>query len=276
MTSNTTCLASIFKPFTLLALLATGCVTSDDELDELATTEQAASWASFATRSINGTESGYSYSDPIGSDSGMSCFLAGVGGNLVHEWRYTTPYAGVFRSGGEWKIQSRPGDITAKVRTKALCLNTVKARTSPVEWTGGAAIAVASATANPKLRCFLSKVSALHTNYFPLDWAASTDKVHVWSDGLTWWIGGEGNAQGAAYCIEVQADVGGEYYWHGTTGDLAYNDQSPGTQCFLTGVRGKFRTDSYDSGVFINYDAGTNRFKMYAEGGKGGWARCIK
>lgn len=265
-----------------LVALLNGCVASeldnesiDESIDEtLASKEQLASWAGFASWSNEGL--GGDYSTPIASDSGISCFLAGVGGNLSHDYRYTSPWAGVFRSNGQYEIQARPGNVGAKVATRALCLNNANGRTARVQWTGGNSKIIAPSGGSR--RCFLSAVQSLHTNYLDLDWSNSNDMVRVWDDGVNWRIGGAGNARGEAFCIDVQADVGNEYYWHGTTGDLAYNDQNPGTQCFLTGVRGRFRTNSFAEadGVFISYHSGLNRFRMTVDGGKGGWARCIK
>jgi hypothetical protein len=261
-----------------LMATATGCVSEDGDLGEdTGSTEQHASWASFAGWTTNGLSGNYDAN--IGSAAGMSCFLAGVGGNLSGDYHYTTPWAGVYRnSSNDWIIQARTGDVGAKLAVRALCLNVTAGRTAEVAWDGGADKVVAPVAAGRS--CFLSNVRALWrtSSYFNLDWSSSTDEIRVEIKGSNWVIGGAGNARGAAYCISNVSWVGPEYYWHGTTGDLATNDQNPGTQCFLTGVRGRFRTNSFaeGEGVFIKYNDAASKYQMVVDGGKGGWARCIK
>jgi hypothetical protein len=253
----------------------------NDEVENVASVEQAASWgvfASWARQDNLPTSSNYA---DLGPDTDRSCFLTGVNGNLSSSYGaqqpsgtlYTGASSRVFRSGGRWTIEAFTGSGFEKIKTGAMCVNITAGRIGPFGWAGGAAKKIGPATA--KRRCFLTEVSNGEMYYNDTNFTDINDRVQVWSDGTSWWIGGNGNAAGAAMCVDVTEDLG-EWNWANGTTNLAYNDQNPGTQCFLTGVRGVFRTNSYSNGVNIGYNAGLNQYTISASSGKRGWARCIK
>jgi hypothetical protein len=271
------------SPVLSLFLLGVGCVPAEEDgnQDDTAEIEQASSWGAFASWARQDNLPTSSNRADIGSDAGMSCFLAGVAGNLSSSYGaqqpsgtlYTTASARVYRASGRWFIEAQTGSGTEKINTSAMCLNIVAGRTGVYSWSGGAATLMLPVTSNR--RCFLTAIKNSFAYYSDDNFTASTDEVRVWNDGLNWYIGGNGNAQGSASCIDVSVDLG-ETNWANGTINLAYNDMNPGTQCMLTGVRGVFRSNSWSNGIFINYNAGLNQYTMSASSGKRGWARCVK
>jgi hypothetical protein len=275
---------SALAPILSLVIGTAACDMGGDDLgadDALASSEHAATWGGFASWARQDNLPTSSNHADIGSDANMTCFLSGVAGNLSSTYGaqtpqgslYTTASSRVYRAGGRWYIEAQTGSGTEKIKTGAMCVNIVAGRTASFGWAGGAAHKMLPAT--PNRRCFLTEVANSEMYYNDYDFTALTDEVRVWSDGLNWYIGGNGNAQGAASCIDVSSDLG-EWNWANGTTNIAYNDMNPGTQCFLTGVRGAFRSNDWGNGVNINYNAGLNQYTLSASSGKRAWARCIK
>jgi hypothetical protein len=271
-------------PLLALVLGTAACDPGGDDLlsdDPVDSSEHAASWGAFASWARQDNLPTSANRADIGSDANMTCFLSGVAGNLSSSYGAPTPqgslYTGassrVYRSGGRWYIEAFTGSGTEKIKTSAMCVNIVAGRTATFGWAGGPATKMLPVA--PGRRCFLTAVSNSEMYYDDDDFTVLTDEVRVWSDGLNWYIGGNGNAQGAASCIDVSSDLG-EWNWANGTTNIAYNDMNPGTQCFLTGVRGRFRSNDWGNGVNINYNAGLNQYTLSASSGKRAWARCIK
>jgi hypothetical protein len=270
-------------PVLSMVVGAAACDVGPDDLgqEDVDQVEQAATWGAFASWAREDNLPTSANRADIGPDANMTCFLSGVAGNLSSSYGAQTPagslYTGassrVYRSGGRWYIEAFTGSGTEKIKTNAMCVNITAGRTATFGWAGGAATKMLPAT--PGRRCFLTEVSNSAMYYYDDAFTVLTDEVRVWSDGLNWYIGGNGNAQGAASCIDVSADVG-EWNWANGTTNIAYNDMNPGTQCFLTGVRGRFRSNDWSNGVNINYNAGLNQYTLSASSGKRAWARCIK
>ncbi|WP_438042632.1 hypothetical protein [Sorangium sp. So ce128] len=117
-------------------------------------------------------------------------------------------------------------------------------------------------------------------------WQAASDSVQVWNDGTNWYIGGTGNAIGDGSCVDVSpgTGIGLWTYIAPSSGTATHNlvqaidhGTSPlGTQCFLTGVAGRFRTSSWDDGVFVTYDPGTHWWKVTVSNGKTAHVMCIQ
>lgn len=250
--------------------------------EAVAETEQAASWGGFASWAREDNLPASDNLADIGSDANMTCFLSGFAGNIRSMFGaqapqgqlYSTSSAGVFRSGGRWFIEAFTGSGTERLKAMATCVNITAGRTGTFSWNGGPAAQMLPVA--PGRRCFLTQIHNLAHWTADDDFTASTDELRVWNDGVHWYIGGNGNAHGVASCINVTVDKG-EWLWHGpTTQNLAYNDMTPGTQCFLTGVKGVFRNNDWSNGVFINYNAGLNQYTMTVSSGKSGRARCIE
>ena len=250
----------------------------DEDVDQI---EQEASWGVFASWARQDNLPTSSNRADIGPDTDRTCFLAGVAGNLRSSYGapqpsgtlYTGATSRVYRSGGRWYINATTGSGFEKIKTTAMCVNLVAGRIDPVSWSGGAAKKIAAVA--PGRRCFLTEVTNTDMYYDDVNYTDADDLLRVWSDGLNWYIGGSGHAQGAAACVNVASDLG-EWNWANGTTNIAYNDQNPGTQCFLTGVRGRFRTNDWSNGVRVGYDSGLNQYTLTASTGKRGWARCIK
>jgi hypothetical protein len=206
----------------------------------------------------------------IGSDNGHTCFLAGIAGNL--NGAHYGSIAGVYRSEGRWKLRTSiysGADSTTRIRVKASCVNSAAGLLQNYSWFGGSRQLIGPATA--ARRCFLTEVSAGHGGFGTLD-----DEVRVFSDGANWYIGGTGDAGGRASCIDVAEDKGLWGWFDATNAPLAYNDGAPGTQCFLTGVRGHLRLNSVLDGPNINYNAGSGQYTMTTGPLNGAVAQCVE
>jgi len=241
--------------------------------------EQHSSWGNSAWYGL-GDNTGATSAD-IGPDTGMSCFLAGIAGNISSSYGapeppgslYTVAKTGVIRSGGRWYIEAQTGSGIEQLASEAMCLNVIAGRTGVYGWSGGNATLIGPVTAHRQ--CFLTEVRNFDMYYTDAELAAAGDSLRVWNDGFNWYIGGSGHAQGSASCIDVTAVVG-TYTVGSGSGPLAYNDLMPGTQCFLTGIQGSFRNNSYSDGIYINYDPGLHQWSMSSSAGKRGWATCVK
>ncbi|OJY27659.1 MAG: hypothetical protein BGO98_41075 [Myxococcales bacterium 68-20] len=269
------------------ALTATGCAAntedpqaevSDDE--NIETTQQAFSWGSltYFQRSTNLPTS--DNVKDLGPDTGVTCFLAGVGGNLSSRYGaqqgsgqlLTTSNVDVYRASGHWWLRVVPGMSGGyqKLHGRAMCVNSVAGRLAEVGWGGGDRKPIAPVT--DKRRCFLTGVGNSDWHYDNNDFDSSDDQVSVYPQGGTWWIGGSGNAQGTAVCIDVNGSYN-EGTINGSQMLIGYNPN--GVQCALTGVRGRFRTNDYGSGAFIRYEAGLGEWWMNSTSGKGASGQCF-
>ncbi|MCW5831578.1 MAG: hypothetical protein KIS78_03890 [Labilithrix sp.] len=254
--------------------------TADTE--NVGSTTQAFSWGTLTrlNRSHNLPTSANRVD--LGTSTGVTCFLAGVGGNLSSSGGapgtvpghtlYTTANVDVYTADGRWWLQVRSGTgHGARLSGVAMCVNSIAGQTAEKSWSGGSRVELATATS--ARRCYLTRVSNQDPYYTDNNFSASTDEVRVWSDGAKWWIGGSGNAHGSARCINVN----GSYNYGGLVGnatmELGYNGGD--VQCALTSVGGRFRTNSYDSGVFITYNAGLGRYYMSSTSGKSVTGQCF-
>ncbi|WP_438036928.1 hypothetical protein [Sorangium sp. So ce204] len=262
---------------------ATGEQAGDELVDDelVGTAEQAFSGYWGWSRATEGHDL---LSWDLASNADMTCFLSGVAGNLKSDGPgFFTAQAGVLNHdhNGRWLLSTRGEDDDTKVKATTLCVPSIANRTTEVDWSSGeAAKVLAPVTANR--RCGLTQVM----NYGIDEWQASGDSVQVWNDGTNWYLGGTGNAIGWANCVDVSpgTGIGGWTLIAPSSGTATHNlvqaidhGTSPlGTQCFLTGVGGRFRTNSWDDGVFVTYDPGTHWWKVTVSNGKTAHVMCIQ
>ncbi|WP_437873329.1 hypothetical protein [Sorangium sp. So ce363] len=227
----------------------------------------------------------------LAPDFDRTCFLSGVAGDLKSNSGspanppLSSAFAGVYDSGGRWYFYTQGNHVTTKVKATTLCVPSVANRTTPVEWKGGeAAKVLAPVTANR--RCGLDIVKNSETHYNDNNWQAAGDSVMVWNDGTNWYIGGTGNAHGRGRCVDATSGSGtwGWTYIAPSSGTATHNliqaihdGTSPlGTQCFLTGVGGRFQTSSWTDGVFVTYDPGSTWWRVTVSNGKTAHIMCIQ
>jgi hypothetical protein len=283
------------KSWVLLILYSgAGCVTAMDEQTDtgepVGHVEQAFSgyWG-FGWQTDN-------QSTPpldLGPDGDRTCFLSGVGGVLKSEYGSfgppgnipTTAAARTYRSAGRWWLSTHGNRNGIRVKATAICLPTVANRTAQRSWAGWfGQQAVDLGPATTYRKCGLTDVSNTQVYYADNVWQASTDSVQVWQAGGRWYLGGTGNAQGAAVCVDTTHS--GYWSWQLGSGTstatwnlLQHVDHgtSPlGAQCFLMGVGGAFQENDWGSGVFVNYDQGSTWWSLAASPQKTGWVMCVK
>lgn len=282
------------------ALMGFGCVVSPDQIgDETDGNEPVLE----VQQAFNGYWS-YSWQvhDQITApaDLGLvedkTCFLTGVDGNFESQYSVGSPgpwpapidvppHVEVYKSGGHWKLNAVATNSTHAVKVTAMCVPWIGGTGLPAKsWSTGLPPQVLGA-AVPGRRCFLQGISNFHDDWdhstIPstrATWSSSSDSVQVWNDGTNWVIGGTGQAEGSAACIDVTAGFG-SWTWIAGTGTSTQNlvQHSDSTvQCFLTGVGGRFRTTSYSDGVNIGYVIGTTQWTSTQNDGKTAWSSCVQ
>ncbi|WP_437767291.1 hypothetical protein WMF27_19975 [Sorangium sp. So ce281] len=267
-------------------LMGIGCVAAtgeqaDDEL--VGTAEQAFTGYWGWSRA---TDNDFTPAWSVGSKAEMTCFLSGVAGDLsANGPSIYASQAGVWHGYGDgWILDTSGDDMDVKVKTTILCVPSIANRTTAVKWSSGqAAKVLAPVTANR--RCGLMRVTN-DPESGDNEWQAAGDSVLVWNDGTNWYIGGTGNAEGWGMCVDASSGTGiGVWtYIAPSSGSATHNlvqaidnGTTPlGTQCFLTGVGGRFQANSWTDGVFVTYDPGSTWWKVTVSNGKTADIMCIQ
>ncbi|RKG93706.1 hypothetical protein D7V88_01735 [Corallococcus terminator] len=238
--------------------------------DSIASTEQA---VTLGGTYWWGTANNGDTTTTIGTSTNRTCFMTSLFGNLKPATAGNWSSAGVYNYSGNWVAFVNHSNSKA-LATGIQCLNTATNRTSEVTWRQGTAAKLLGAVTADR-RCFLTRVEA-STNAF----INGDSEVKVWNDGLNWYLGGDltGPGGGRALCVDVPTGMGGWLWGSGEGGgfteNLAYN--AGGVACLLSGVGGRFTTNSYTDGVSIDYNSGTRYWEMTVMNGKRGYANCVK
>ncbi|WP_437989684.1 hypothetical protein [Sorangium sp. So ce145] len=271
-------------------LMGTGCIAAADEQagdeqaddETVATAEQAFSgYWSWSWADDSSTPPVY-----IGTDTDRTCFLSGVGGTLASRagtWPDGDARVSVFRSGGGWYLDTHAGTGYNEIKGTAICVPSVANRTTPVRWSEGQPAQILAPVTTLR-RCGL--MSVLNEDAYGNDdnWKAAGDGVMIWNDGTNWYIGGTGHADGIGGCVDVTYNFIWNATWAPTTGTSTLNvlqqidgGTNPlGTQCFLTGLGGRFWWSDWSDGVFINYDPGSHWWSVTVTDDKTAHVACVQ
>ena len=212
----------------------------------------------------------------LGSATGRSCFLAGVAGSLFasSSWTeggsfYSTASVRVSEEAGSWYLRVKGGSSSSQLWGAAMCVNSRAGLTDEVSWQGGDNIAMSSSILQPaSRRCYLTGV---WSNGNRDDFDTSSDSVRTKTNSAgRWVIGGTGNARGTARCINVNGS-----YNEGWTNSQLYMGPLDGVQCALTGVQGRFRTDSNSAGGYMSYDETARRWYLNGTAGRLFHGQCF-
>jgi hypothetical protein len=272
------------------ALPVAGCTIDDSAGNATgdqatAQTEQLSSWGYYYDKQRQDNLPTSANSMDLGTNDWQSCFLAGVAGNIESEYGAPEPAgvlygfaaAGVYTDSGHLMLEAFTAAGWEKLHARAMCFNTTAGRSGVYTYDSDSDSSATKMAADDGSHvCFLRRIVNTQWYYADTDFSSSSDEILIFSAGGYWYLGGTGNVHAEAQCIKVQQNLG-EWSWvGGGTIDLAQNDLNPGTQCFLTGYRGKLRDNDYDNGAFIWYDNGLLQWKLTVSSGKKAWARCVK
>lgn len=256
--------------------------------ENVGTAEQAFSWGALTPHYRSDNLPTSSNRKDLGSSSGVTCFLAGVGGNLSSSYGapgsvpaqgtlYTVADVRVYESSGHWWLEALSGAGNGdRITGTAMCVNSVSGRLPQKGWsTGSAPVQLdESYPRNSSRRCFMTGVSNKDMHYTNNNFSASGDEVGVWEDNDgKWWLGGRGNATGTARCINVNGSYLPVGQLGSTSHEAGYN--SGGVQCALRKVAGRFRSNDYGAGVFLTYEPGVSRYYLSSTSGRGAEAQCF-
>jgi hypothetical protein len=238
----------------------------------------------------------YTWQADIDQNTGLSsqqwtCFLAGVGGEIasnLSEGGSLTGYAGATIENGDWHMLNRTGywsELTSGTGSSISCVP-VANRTGIAHWTGGTAIKLGSASADPNLVCGLIAIGDTTASGTDVKWRVngpsglgSGDSAYTYVSGGEWYLGGSGNAEAWATCVDRTPGTPG-WAWEynggsGTSNVLQQNIDT--TQCFLTGVGGWFGvTNSPSQGVWINYASSSQMYSETIDEGQALGVTCIQ
>jgi hypothetical protein len=253
--------------------------------ENVATTQQAFSGTVLSTHSRSDNLPTSANKRDLGSSSGVTCFLAGVGGNLSSSLGamapsgtlYTSAEVRVYEGGGHWWLETRSGKGSPDdIIGKAMCVSSVSGRLAEKGWSYGGPVQLDEGyPANPARRCYLTSVRNSDPIYADDGFGSSGDQVRVWQDPVTskWYLGGSGDAAGSARCINVTGSYGLGGQVGATTMELGYN--FGGVACALTAVQGRFRSNDYAAGVFITWDAGLRKYYLTSTSGRATEGQCF-
>jgi hypothetical protein len=222
----------------------------------------------------------------IPESGNQTCFLTGVSGVLTTDPAGNSVAEVVQLSDGWHMVTTAPpGDI---LEITAVCLPTSLNQTERTSWGPGyQPTTLAPITANRV--CGLVGVWAEDSS----SWTSSDcqdvgcgDRIDIWQSGGNWVLGGAGDAAGWAMCVDVDATVGAwdAYSYPSNTWSLlsAPNGGAFGTQCFLTGLGGRFRNNNdWNNGVFVNYGSGwwgsfDGQWSLHLDGPKDAVVYCVQ
>jgi len=286
-----------------LAVFGLGCSVAVDETanandgaEAVAEDHQALNGVVFGSWQKTNPSSTTDWTETTVPTETWTCFLSGVAGSFASNWPTWSdldppmPISGAWGVGTTWTMVAEPS-TGQKIRTELVCVPTP--RSSPfVRWRTGEArhrLGKYSEDGNNpdnKRRCFLTEISNDATftetpaGSGPLNFASAADKVYTYHDDQYWYIAGEGRAAGQATCINISVDrkpFGFGVPGAGTaTNPLAQNTAAGTVQCALTGVQGKFRTNSFSDGVFIRYSAVAGQWTSTETNTKSAWSQCFE
>jgi hypothetical protein len=260
----------------IVLLPAFGCVTDEEFVEgdtddpELASTTQALSGTS-----ISYHECDQPYGLPclleLGSAANnRACFIGGIYGKLGAGGGVQ-----IFPVGNTYFLNLY-GRNAANIAAKVICVSGGTNRTL-MTWTPGQPYDTVAATSNR--RCFLSSISGHDDTAFN----DTTDYVHTWKNGSTWYLGGQisGGAQPqvSAVCIDTPYGTG---LWGGianlgsTVGWDIGDNASGGWACGFTKLGGKFMSNSYGDKIEIDYNGSTKIWSWTLVNGKQAEAHCVK
>jgi hypothetical protein len=251
----------------LAALCASCALDTDEDMPQQVETAQAVSSFGIWYWGCGGSTP---CALDLGPAAGETCFLAGVYGNLQHAGLYTQ--VEVVRSGGRWGLQVVPNGHP--IGGAAVCIPGTTVATA--QWHNGQAeLDIASGATR---RCFLSGIR--NTNGF----TATTDFVQVRQVGGHWFLGGNmpstKDTWAFASCVDVPTAAADDSV-SASTGAAAnhvpiQSNNPGGWACGVKKLQGRFATDDYNDGVWIEYNNGISEWQVNVINGKAAVTSCVK
>lgn len=207
----------------------------------------------------------------IGTQTGRTCFLGGVSGDL------RDGYAIVSRLNGRFRLELRAA-TNKTVGATAICISG-NTNLTTASWKAGLPAKQILGTVTSTRRCFLSGLfNANAVDGFD----NAGDFAEVWKDtNGNWWLGGNqaggGDPNAYATCVDIPASAGVWGIVAPSSGTASFNMASNpgGIACGLTKAGGPL-TGGGSDGVNIAYNSGTHFWTFTASNSKQGQALCFQ
>lgn len=244
-----------------------GCASAPDE--HVGTTQAAYTSIVRVTKDLPADET--SVQALLGSMS-RTCFLTGIAGRLSGVIVDIRPMA---YGGQQWVLDISRPEVTEPLTTRVevACVD-AEPGIEQAWQTGEPAKRIATAQSS---RCFLT---GLHGgSAWAPRFASMSDRVEIfWNpssnpDVRGWYLGGAGNARGAARCIRG-TDRGGD--WGVSNGSVELGFDEPGDQCGLTLLGGNFGSSDLAKHGRVYVDGGLARWFLSATANRWVQARCAR
>jgi hypothetical protein len=281
----------------LLSIAAgVGCAagTSEDADQRVGTTAQAFSDGYYVLSWYNNA-----YTDTGLPASEWTCFLKAVVGDLASAYGEAlemqfgqTTYAGAtIGPNGDWFMlnQNAWESPSSAIGSEIMCVPSAANQTPVAHWAsyanGGAAVALGSASADTNLVCALVAIGDTRSEDDDNLWrvngghgVGSGDSAYTYRSGGEWYLGGSGNAEAWAVCVD-KSPGGGWWGWEysGSGTNNLLQEPISTTQCFLYGVEGSFQdSSSYSDGVMVEYASSDTMWYETTANNKGVGVTCIQ
>lgn len=239
----------------------------------------------------------------IGSSTGRTCFLTGIGGHMrpigayLYSGGSSPAMAGVRKNAsGNYEIYVQPNSGKHLI-AYARCVNSSAGRIEATWSTGQQATygdkVIATAASNRQ--CFLQEVKnyavplrdstgAIYSYSWAFDDKPNPDEVRLINDGSYWKLSIKGgahsypvNIHASAVCLDIN-EYHGAWTWKAADPGTAQINLTSvsGATCGLTGINGHFDAayGDWNDAVYITTEG--SQFKLNMENGKRGWAACVK
>jgi hypothetical protein len=273
-----------------------GCLAFDEAINDgrVGETQQAFTGSTNVGLSVIGQ----STDDlDLGPDS-STCFLSALKGNFADLRTFKTgllsdswlvPRASIVHNETTHRLSLSvvAASPTSRLSASVVCINKSTDLTKEKSWTTGQGAVFLSASAGKQ--CFLTEVSGFDgpSMFNSLDdtagdsWGTVADSASVTYTLGNFYLTGTGHASARALCIDISAQLvatsGNGLGVHAlVTANAQQIGSVNGTQCFLYGVGGQFRTSSFTDGVDINYNSGTLVWSYTTAPSKGAWVACVQ
>jgi len=239
----------------------------------------------------------------IGTSTGRTCFLAGIGGHLhpIGAYLYSggayPAMAGVRKkTNGNYELYVQP-EHGRHLIAYARCVNSAAGRIE-MNWSTSQQAAYGDKVMGPatsKRLCFLQDIQnfplaikdnkgAIYAYSWAFDDKSHPDEVLVANDGSYWKLSIKAgahtypvNIRASAVCLDA-SQFNGIWTWNANDPGTAQINLTAvsGATCGLSGINGHFDAALGDWNDSVNISAVGSQFKLNMANGKRGWAICMK
>lgn len=198
----------------------------------------------------------------LGTDTGATGFLTALAGNMDSNSAFVSPDFGSNWDQMRLLVYSHAG-TTLRADGTLVYPGTREGGRSYSQTSGTQQRKIDDAT--PNKNCYITSVCGANGQFFN----SADDSMAIVKEGNAWYLKMTGSACGTAYCSTFSQNS----WWAANsegTHDLGPADQ--GKACFLTGIKGRFRSNDFEDGVIIGIKNG--RWQLKVSAGKWGGAAC--